>query len=149
MVNIDQIKQLREETSVSISECKKALEQANGDPEKAKNILKDWGKEIAIKKSTREVKQGIIHSYIHPNKKIGVLLDLRCETDFVSRSEDFINLAHELCLQIAAMDPKEQESLLSQPWIKDEKKNIKDLISELISKSGENIVLEKFTRYEM
>jgi len=105
MVSVDQLKQLREETGVSITECQKALKEANGDIKKAKEILRKWGKNLAGKKSEREVKQGIIESYIHPNKKIGVILDLRCETDFVARSEDFKNLAHELVLHIAGMNP--------------------------------------------
>jgi elongation factor Ts len=105
MISIDHLKQLREETGVSITECQKALKEAGGDIEKAKEILRKWGKDLAGKKSEREVKQGIIESYIHPNKKIGVLLDLRCETDFVARSEDFRNLAHNLTLHIAGMNP--------------------------------------------
>jgi elongation factor Ts len=147
MSNIDQLKKLREETSLSISECKKALEEAKGDIKKAKEILQKWGKEIAEKKAKREVKAGIIDSYIHPNKKIGVLLELNCETDFVAKSPDFQNLAHELCLQIAAMG--DEIPLFEQPWIRDETKTVKDLIDEYIAKLGENIVLEKFVRYEI
>ncbi len=148
MTNINQLKQLRQETGVSINECKKALEKAKGDIEKAKNILKEVGKEFAEKKKERETGQGIIASYIHSNKKIGVLLDLHCETDFVSKSQDFQNLAHELCLQIAAIDP-EEIPLLSQPWIKDEARTIKELIEEHIAKLGENIVVKRFARYEI
>jgi len=105
MANIDQIKQLREETCISLAECKKALDETGGDIEKAKDILKKWGKDLAGKKSSRETGQGVIESYIHSNKKVGVLLDIRCETDFVSKGEDFHNLAHEICLQIAAAKP--------------------------------------------
>lgn len=148
MISIDLIKQLRSETGVSISECKKALEEAKGDIEKAKNILKKMGEKFAAKKKERETGQGIIASYIHPNKKIGVLLDLRCETDFVAESQDFQNLAHELCLQIAAIDVDETP-LLEQNWIKDETKRIKDLIGEYIAKIGENIVVKRFTRYQI
>ena len=105
MVTIDQIKQLREETGVSPTEIKKALEQSQGDIEKAKEILRTWGKTLADKKLSRETRQGIIETYIHPNSKTGVLLDIRCESDFVSKSPDFKKLAHEICLQIAAMKP--------------------------------------------
>lgn len=105
MADINQIKQLREETGVSVSECKKALEQTEGNFDKAKEILRKWGKELAGKKSERKAAAGIIKSYIHPNDKVGVLLELRSETDFVARSDDFKNLAHEICLQIAAMKP--------------------------------------------
>ena len=105
MVSIEQIKQLREETGVSVSEVKKALEQANGDTEKAKEVLKTWGKTLVGKKASREVKQGIIDCYLHSNMKTGVLLDIRCESDFVAKSPEFKSLAHEICLQIVAMKP--------------------------------------------
>jgi elongation factor Ts len=105
MASIEEVKKLREETGVSITECKKALEQAQGDSEKAKKVLRERGMELAGKRSGKETSQGIIESYIHPNKKVGVLLELRCESDFVARSEDFQNLAHEICLQVAAMSP--------------------------------------------
>lgn len=192
MVTINQLKQLREETSVSIFECKKALEEAKGDIQLAKEILRRWGKELAEKKQERPTGQGIIDVYLHPNKKIGVLLEIFCETDFVAKSKDFQSLAHEICLQIAAMRPlflsqeeipaefldgekkiyqeqfknsgkpqkdeiiegklkkyKEEISLLSQPWIRDETKTIKDLIDEYIAKIGENIVVKRFVRYEI
>ncbi len=194
MITINQIKQLRQETGISISECKKALEKANGDAEKAKIILREWGEKLADKKSEREAGEGIIESYIHPNKKIGVLLDLRCESDFVARSKNFQELAHEICLQVAAMKPlflneeeipkefldgerkiykeqfkgsgkpetivnqiiegklkkyKEGISLISQIWVKDDTKSIKDLINDYVAKLGENIKIERFKRYEI
>jgi len=105
-VTIDQIKKLRESTGLSIIECKKALQVSKGDIEKAKEILRKWGKDIVGKKSARQTGQGIIDTYVHSNKKVGVMLELRCESDFVARSKDFEELAHELCLQIAAMNPK-------------------------------------------
>jgi len=105
MILIDQVKQLREETGVSVSEVKKALEESNGDIEKAKELLRIWGRTLAGKKISRETKAGIIDTYLHPNFKTGVLLDIRCESDFVAKSPDFKNLAHEICLQVAAMKP--------------------------------------------
>ena len=105
MANIEDIKKLREETGASPNEIKKALEQSQGHLEKAKEILRMWGKNLAGKKTDREAMQGIIETYIHPNSKTGVLLDIRCETDFVAKSPDFKKLAHEICLQIAAMKP--------------------------------------------
>lgn len=105
MVNIDQIKQLREETDVSFMQCKKAIEEANGDVEAAKEILRKWGSQLAQKKSGREVGQGVVETYVHPNRKIGVILELLCESDFVAKSENFKGLAHEICLQIAAAKP--------------------------------------------
>lgn len=148
MVDISKIKKLRSETSISIQECKKALEEAKGNIGKAKKILRERGKEIAQKKKERETKEGLIETYIHPDKKIGVMLELNCESDFVAKSKEFQKLAHELCLQIAAMDP-EGNSLFSQPWIKDETKTIKDLIEGYIAKLGENIVVKRFIRYQI
>lgn len=147
MANLDQIKQLREETAVSLQDCKKALEQTDGNLQQAKILLKEWGKDLAVKKASRSAEQGIIASYIHPNKKIGVLLQLGCETDFVGKSKDFQDLAHELCLQIAAV--RDDLEFLEQPWIKDQGRTIKDLIGDYISKLGENIVVKKITRYEI
>lgn len=148
MPNIDQIKKLREETEVSISECKKALEAAGGDFEKAKEVLRQWGKELAQNKKERITSQGIIDCYIHPNKKVGVLLELNCETDFVAKSPDFVNLAHELCLQVAGFSD-EEVPLLEQPWIKDESKQMKELIDEKIGKIGENISVKRYVRYSL
>jgi elongation factor Ts len=148
MPNITQLKKLREETGVSIVECQKALSQAKGNTEKAKEILKKWGRTVAQTKKERKAGQGVVASYIHPTQKVGVLLELNCETDFVARSSDFQVLAHELCLQIAALGD-EKTPLLSQPWIKDEKRTIKDLIDEYIAKFGENIVVKRFVRYEL
>lgn len=148
MANIELIKKLREETGISIAECNKALTLSGGDIDRAKEIIKEWGKDVAAKKSDRPAGAGIIDSYIHANGKIGVLLELRCETDFVAKSADFKNLAHELCLQFAAMGG-DQNSLLSQQWIKDPSKTVKDLIEEVISKVGENIILSKVIRFEL
>ncbi|PIR89839.1 elongation factor Ts [bacterium (Candidatus Gribaldobacteria) CG07_land_8_20_14_0_80_33_18] len=105
MADIEQIKKLRVETGVSLIECKKVLEESAGDIEKAKKILREKGKELAESKVLREATAGIIESYLHPGNKIGVLLQIHCESDFVARSEEFKKLAHELCLQIAATKP--------------------------------------------
>ena len=105
MITIDQIKELRDATGVSPVEIKKALEQSGGDIQKAKDLLRIWGKKIADKKISKETSQGIIDFYLHPNLKTGVLIDIRCETDFVANSPEFKNLAHEICLQIAALKP--------------------------------------------
>lgn len=148
MILIKQIKQLREQTLASITQCSKALRETKGDLTKAKELLKTYGKDVAQKKAERAVGYGILESYIHPNKKIGAMLELRCESDFVSKSEEFRKLAHELCLQIAAMG-KEETPLLKQLWIKDEKKTIQELINEYIIRMGENIEVTKFIRYEI
>lgn len=148
MVSIDKIKQLREETEISIAECKKALEEANDDIEKAKEILKKKYGELAKKRIEKEAREGIIEVYSHSGKKIGVMIDLRCESDFVARSPDFQKLAHELCLQIAAIDPAETP-IMEQVYIRDESKKVKDLIEEYIAKFGENIKIERFVRYQI
>jgi elongation factor Ts len=145
---IEKIKKLREETEISIAECKRALEEAKGDLKKAKEILKKRYGEMAKKRKEKETKEGIVEAYIHPGRKIGVLLELRCESDFVARNPEFQKLAHELCLQIAAIDP-EEIPLLEQNWIRDESKKIKDLISEYIAKFDENIVIERFARFQI
>ena len=145
---INQIKKLRDQTGISISECKKALEKAKGDFRKARDTLVDWGKKFAAKKEKRETEQGVIGSYVHSNKRVGAMVQLHCESDFVARSEDFQKLAHELCLQIVAIDP-EENPLLSQSWIKDQARTIKDLIEEYISKFGENITLKRYVRFEV
>jgi|GEM_PF-362405 len=147
MANIEQIKQLRDETGISIGECKKALDEG-GSIEKAKEILKKWGKDLASKKSERATGQGKVECYIHANGKIGVMVELRCETDFVANSGDFKNLAHEVCLQIAAMgdDP---ETLMTLPWIKNPSKTLKGLIEDTVAKVGENIVLQRAVRYQI
>lgn len=104
-MSIDQIKKLREETGIGISECKEALEEAQGNAEKAKEILKKKGRELAENKSMREAAQGIVESYIHANGRLGVLIEVRCESDFVAKSDQFRDLVRELAMQIAAMNP--------------------------------------------
>lgn len=149
MIKTEQIKQLREKTKASVMECKKALEQARGDMEKAEALLKDWGKNVAAKKKERTAGEGLIEAYIHSNGKIGVLIELRCETDFVARNEEFKDLAHNLAMQIAATSPADEKDLLSQPFIKNPNQTIKDLIEEKIGKLGENIKVGEFIRYEI
>lgn len=106
MISIEQIKKLREETLVSINECKKALEEAGGDLEKAKEVLRKRGARLSEQRANKEGKEGIIEGYIHQNQKIGVLLEIKCETDFVAKSADFKSLAHDICLHVAGMGPK-------------------------------------------
>ena len=149
MADIEQVKKLREETGVSISECKMALEEAEGEPDRAKEILREKGIELAGKRADRAAAQGIVESYIHPNKRVGVLLELRCESDFVARSVEFQKLAHDICLQIAAMNPIFVTALLSQPWIKDPQKTIKVILEEAMAAIGENIIIKAFSRYEI
>jgi len=149
MISTEKIKQLREKTNLSIMECKRALEEADGDEGKALEILGKKGKEKALKKAGREAKQGLIESYIHSNAKMGVILELNCETDFVARNEDFKELAHDIAMHIAAFDPEDDKELLSQPFLKDEQKTIQDLINDIVAKLGENIKIGKFSRLEI
>ena len=136
MISIDQIKKLRDETGISVGECKKALEQSQGDMEKARVLLKEWGKRVAEKKQERQTTEGLVESYVHSTGKTGVLLEVHCETDFVSRSPEFKTLCHELALQIVSMGPENVEELLSQQYIKDSQKDIKGLITEAVAKLG-------------
>jgi len=149
MISAEQVKQLRQKTNFSVMECKKALEKAKGDEKEASKILEAKGQEKAAKKSQREAKEGLIEAYIHNNDKLGVLLELNCETDFVAKNSQFRELAHDLAMHIAAMDPQNVKELLSQPFIKDEQKTIQDLINEAIAKLGENIKIGEFVRLEI
>lgn len=149
MISAEQIKKLREATGASMMDCKKALEEAKGDEELAKKFLAKRGAELAEKKSERQTKSGLVDSYIHANGKIGALLELYCETDFVARNENFKALAHEICLQIAAVGAQTTEELLSQPYLKNPEKTIQDLITDSVGRLGENIKIGKFVRFEL
>lgn len=189
---LEAVKNLRFKTSAGMMECKEALKEANGDIDKAVEILRKKGIAKASKKASRTAEEGIIESYIHLRNRIGVMLELNCETDFVARNTEFVKLAKELAMQIAAVNPlyvskenvpkeaieKEKEifasqitgkpqniiakivegqlekyfsdvCLMEQAYIKDPNIKIKDLITQLIAKVGENIVVKRFVRYEL
>lgn len=146
---VENIKKLRKLTDAPISECQKALKECNNDCQKAVKLLKKWGIKKADKKSNRKTKEGIIEAYIHSDKKTGVLLKIHCETDFVARTPAFQKLAHEIAMQIAAMEPKNISSLLKQPYIRDNNITIKELIKEHIGKLGENITISCFERFKI
>ncbi len=148
MIGVDQIKKLREETQASIADCRIALEESSGDYKKALVWLAKRGVEIAEKKKERETSQGLVEAYVH-NGKVGVLLTLLCETDFVARTGEFKNLAHEIALQISAMNPADVKSLLAQEYIRDPKLTIEELVKQAIGKLGENIVVREFNRVEL
>ncbi|HOW45780.1 MAG TPA: translation elongation factor Ts [Candidatus Aminicenantes bacterium] len=193
-VDMEQVKKLREQTGISILECKKAVEEAKGDLALAAELLRKKGFEKAKAKSSRATNQGAVGAYIHMMGKIGVLVEVACETDFVAKNEDFQALVKDIAMQIAAMNPryvsekdipaevleKEKEiyreqlkgsgkpaailekivegklgkfyadvCLLQQNFFKDEKLTIEKLIAALIHKTGENIVVKRFTRYQM
>lgn len=193
-LNMELVRKLREQTGISIIECKKALEESGNDLEKAIELLRKKGFEKAKAKAGRATNQGAVGSYIHSNNRIGVLLELGCETDFVAKNEDFLGLLKEIAMQIAAMNPRwisekeipeevlaqerdiygeqlkksgkpaeiiakivegklgkfySENCLLHQAFFKDEKKTIENLLSEVIHKVGENIVIKRFIRYQV
>ena len=154
------IKELRERTSAGVMDCKKALDESNGDVDKAEQILKEQGIASAAKKAGRDTDQGLIETYIHSGGRIGAMVEVNCETDFVARTKEFSDLAHDIAMQIAAMNPSTLEenntdaesdnsSLLQQPFIKDPSKNIQELINETVGKLGENIRVRRFKRFSL
>ncbi len=146
---IEKIKQLREETGAGILDVKNALSETDGDVDSANEFLKKKGLATADKKVDREAREGLIHSYIHGNGTVGSMIELRCETDFVARTDEFEELANELAMQVAAMNPESREDFLEQDYIRDTKRTIEDLIKDHIAKLGENIYVERFVRYEL
>ena len=193
-ISADQVKELRDRTGIGMMECKKALEESNGDIEKAITVLRKKGHARAQKKMDRQVKEGVIGSYIHLDGKIGVLVEVNCESDFVARNEEFKALVKNIALHIAAANPQyvsaedvppevlEEEKeiireqfkdsgkpaeivekivqgklskfyqefcLLDQAYIKDDKMPVKELVTALIAKLGENIVISRFARFEL
>src|SRR6476659_9308680 len=162
-VDTSKIKQLREETGAPVMDCKRALEESSGNIEQSRQWLRGRGAAIAEKKAGRVASQGLVESYIHGGGRIGVIVEVNCETDFVARSDDFKKLAHDIAMQIAATDPKyvgNEESLpedlpadelplLKQPFIRDEKQTIQSLVHEAIGKLGENVVVRRFSRFEL
>ena len=170
-ITADDIKRLREETSCGVIDCKKALEEAKGDVGKAKEFLRKRGLEMAAKKSNRLAKEGRLEAYIHNGNKIGVVVEVNCETDFVARSEDFCKFTRDVAIHIAALNPKyikkedvpadvlareadkeayiKANCLLAQAYVKDPGKNVQDLLNELVAKIGENIVVGRFVRYKV
>lgn len=149
MANIDltTLKKLRDETSASISDCRVALDESAGNYEKALAWLKKRGLEKAEKKLDREAGQGIVDAYIHGNGKVGVLVELLCETDFVARTDDFKKLAKEIGMQVAAMNPESVEDLLKQEYIRDTSMTMDQLVKSVIGKLGENIKIKRIQRF--
>lgn len=144
--NIELLKKLRNETSASIADCRMALEETDNSYDKAKEWLKKRGLEKAAKKSDRETSQGIVESYIHNGAKVGVLVIILCETDFVAKTDEFKGLAREVAMQISAMNPENVEQLLKQEYIRDSSITIEALIKTVIGKLGENITIREFSR---
>jgi elongation factor Ts len=163
-ISAAQVKELRERTGAGVMECKTALEEAGGDVERAAAILQERGLAFAEKRAHRETMQGLVECYIHAGGRIGAMVEVNCETDFVARTEDFKSLAHELAMQIAATNPlavsqddlpsgaegpPEELCLLRQPYIRDGSKTVDDIVREVIAKTGENIRVRRFARFEL
>jgi elongation factor Ts len=130
-------------------EIKAALEEAEGDETKAKEILKQKGFKKAETKAERETHQGRVATYTHATGKIGVMVEFLCETDFVAKHEDFLALTKELCLQVAAMSPETVEELMKQEFVKDPSRTIEEMVKALIVKFGENMKINRFARFEI
>ena len=163
-IAVDQIKALRELTGAGIMECKSALQEAQGDFSKAEQILKDKGIARLESKAGRETREGVVEAYIHSGSRIGAMVELNCETDFVSRTADFKELAHLLTMQVAAMtpayvdhgempedDPRDPEEvcLLQQPYIKDPSRVVQELVTDLAARVGENVRVRRFARFAL
>jgi elongation factor Ts len=157
------VKQLREKTSAGVMDCRNALDKCQGDMEKAAEILREKGLARVEKRAGREASDGVIETYTH-GKRIGAMVELNCETDFVAKTPDFKELAHDLVLQVAATDPQyvsaedipegatvdpAQDCLLEQKFIKDESKTIADLVNDVAAKMGEKILVGRFARFEL
>jgi elongation factor Ts len=159
-----QIKELRERTSAGVMDCKKALEEAGGDLNKASEILRQRGLAKAEEHVKQVASQGLVEAYVHPGGRFGALVEVNCETDFVSNTDEFKALAHLLALQVVAMAPKfisaneipvdtpldpKVVCLLSQPYVKDESRTIGDIVAEVVLKTGEKVSVRRFIRYEL
>lgn len=158
------VKELREKTGAGILECRNVLEEAGGSVDRATQLLRERGFAKADKKAGRSTDQGLVEVYVHPGGRIGAMVEVNCETDFVARTTDFRDLAHDIVLQVAAVAPQfvaaedvtpgadinpREGCLLEQPFIKDPGKTVKDLIKETIAKVGENIRVKRFCRFEL
>lgn len=191
---IEKIKQLREETAAGMMDVKRALEESEGDVDGARKVLRERGQAIAAKKSSREATEGLVDAYVHFNGRVGVLVEVNCETDFVARTPEFKEFVRNVALHVASMRPlvvapedipadaveeeraivekqvaemgkpeniaaqivqgrmrkwEGEQALLTQPYVKDTDKTVGDLLQDTIQKVGENVVIRRFTRYEL
>lgn len=163
-VSADDVKSLRERSGAGVMECKRALEESAGDPDRAVALLEEWGTARAAKRSERETMQGLIECYIHAGGRVGAMVELNCETDFVARTDDFKNLAHDIAMQVVGTSPlavseddlpsgaegdPTELCLMRQVFIKDTSKTVDDVVKEVISKTGENIRVRRFARFQL
>ena len=163
-ITVETIKALREEMGAGVMDVKRALEEAQGNLDKAREILRERGVASAAKKAGRSANEGLVEAYIHGGGRVGVMVEVNCETDFVARTDDFKQLAHNLAMQVAAMSPRyvdeadipgdekadpTEVALMSQPYIKDASLSIKDVVLEAAGRLGENIKIKRFTRFAL
>jgi len=157
-ISADRVKELREKSGAGVMDCKRALQEADGNLDRAMELLREQGLAQVAKRAGREAMQGVVESYIHGGGRIGVLVEVNCETDFVARTPDFRDLAHDIAMQIAAQNPSSIDGesddpmalpLLKQPFIKDPGRTIADLVRDTAAKTGENIVVRRFARFEL
>jgi elongation factor Ts len=147
--DIKLLKKLREETSASIADCRIALEETDNDYKKAMEWIKKRSLERAEKKADRETSQGLVEAYIHQGGKVAGVVTILCETDFVEKTEEFKHLALEVAMQVAAMDPKDVDTLLKQDYIRDSSQTIEQMVKAVIGKLGENITVREIKRFEV
>ena len=162
-ISVETIKALREQTGAGIMDCKRALEESGGDLAAAEDVLRRQGIASAAKKASRATNDGLIEAYVHSGSRIGALVEVNCETDFVARTDDFKQLAHDIAMQIAAMSPlyvdasdapdqdhnPQETCLMQQPFIKDPTKTIHDVVNETVGKVGENVRIRRFVRFSL
>jgi elongation factor Ts len=164
VVTTDDIKRLREETGAGVMDSKRALEEAAGDFEKARELIRALGIAAAAKRADRATSEGLVESYIHGTGRIGALVEIQCETDFVARTDAFKELARDVAMHIAAMNPlalvaedvpsnapgkRDDQALLTQSFIKDSSQTIGELVQTVIGQTGENIRIARFSRFEL
>ena len=147
--DISKIKALRESTGLSFDKIKKAMDEAGGDEAKALEVLKSYQGGMAAKKADRAVQEGIVEAYVHSNKKVGAIVELLCETDFVARNSEFQDLARGIAMHLTAMKPADPTEALAQPFVKDPSVTVQDMINQAIAKLGENIQLGGFSIFEI
>ena len=163
-ITTEMIKDLRSKCGAGVMECRAVLIESGGDYDKAMKLLKERGLLQAEKKADRVTMQGLVEAYIHFGGRVGAMVELNCETDFVARTDEFKELAHNLAMQIAAQQPRfiakeevpegadidpQAVCLLSQPYIKDPTRTIRDIVADVIAKTGENIRVARFARFEL
>jgi elongation factor Ts len=163
-ISVESIRDLRLETGAGVMDCKRALQDSDGNFEQAVVLLRTQGMATAAKKASRTTNEGIVEAYIHPGNRVGAIVEINCETDFVGRTPEFRELAHNLAMQIAAMDPQyvtrfdgdddhkselSEDYLLEQAFIKDTSITIQDLINDMVARVGENVRVRRFSRFSL